>query len=148
MARSQSFTLLELLLVLVLIIGLLAVLISVPNPKVELDEGVTNFHTLLIFIKANAQNTGKPFKLVIKENISVLWNPNPLEQSEFQTFPALNDLVSSVTNLVDIKAKNTDTLWYADGSSDVNKFCISSKNEDDARKVIIKIEETGKIKIK
>lgn len=148
MGRNRSFSLLELLLVIVLIGCLLAALISVPNPKYELDEGVTNFHTLLVFIKANAQSTGKPFKLIINNDVLVLWNPNELQNpSIFQSFPALDGLVSSVNSLVDIKSKNS-IVWYADGSSDSGKFCITSKNVDDARKIVIKIEENGRIRIK
>ena len=147
MANRRAFSLLEILLVLTLILVLLAALISTPNPQAELDNGTINFVTLLHFCKANAANTGKPIKLVINNDISVLWSADPLQNpGVFQTFPALDGLVESVNSLVDIKSKNP-TIWNADGSSNPNKFCISSKNPEDQRKIVVEIKESGKIKI-
>lgn len=149
MGRNRGFSLLEILLVLTLLLVLLAALITTPNQQSELDNGVVNFHTLLVYCRANAANLGKPIKLNISDNkVSVLWSPAPLESpGSFQTFPALDGLVESVNSLINIKSK-TPTVWYADGSSDPAKFRLSSKNEEDTREITIKLEETGKIKIK
>lgn len=116
--RSPGFTLVELLLVtalLVLLLGAVAFNFSTVQRNAELDEGASQFESLLRYARAHAASTGCRVRVVFEEdagdgllvplgNFSVTWEPDPLgHPEEFVPLPETTSLVASILDVISIE---------------------------------------------
>ncbi len=115
---SPGFSLVELLLAVALILVLLgAVVFNFSNlqQNAALDEGATQFESLIRYLRAHASNTGRKVRLSFEEdagggllvplgNLAVAWEPDPLGQpNEFAALPETADFVKSILDVISIE---------------------------------------------
>jgi type II secretory pathway pseudopilin PulG len=110
--------LVELLLVtalLVLLLGAVAFNFSTVQRNAELDEGASQFESLLRYARAHAASTGCRVRVTFEEdagegllvplgNFSVTWEPDPLGRpDEFVPLPETATLVASILDVISIQ---------------------------------------------
>ena len=123
-----GFTLVELLLAVALILALLSAVVfnfSSFQQSAELEEGATQFESLLCYARAHAANTGRKVRLTFEEdagdgllvplgNFAVSWEPDPLGQpDQFRPLAETADYVNSILDVIsieDVRAAGTASV--------------------------------------
>jgi prepilin-type N-terminal cleavage/methylation domain-containing protein len=122
-ARGQrdsgaGFTLVELLLAVALVALLLSAVVfnfAGLQRGASLDEGASQFESLLRFARAHAASSGRQVEIMFEEdvgeglfvplgNLRVLWEPDPVQRPGiFEPLPELQEYVSRLTDLISIE---------------------------------------------
>jgi prepilin-type N-terminal cleavage/methylation domain-containing protein len=115
---SPGFSLVELLLAVALLLILLSAVVfnfSSLQKNAELEEGATQFESLIRYARAHAANTGRKVRLTFEEdagegllvplgNFAVSWEPDPLGQPEqFQPLAETADYVHSILDVISVE---------------------------------------------
>jgi prepilin-type N-terminal cleavage/methylation domain-containing protein len=115
---SPGFSLVELLLAVALLLILLSAIVfnfSSLQQNAELEEGATQFESLIRYARAHASNTGRKVRLTFEEdagdgllvplgNFAVTWEPDPLGQpDQFLLLPETADYVHSILDVISVE---------------------------------------------
>ena len=149
----KAFTLVELLLV-VLLTGLLlsAMVASFGSFRQHssLDNGLTNLHTLTIYSRATAMNTGRKVRIEFPEGspIVVTTERDPINQpDQFTAVVETSGWLESINQSLVVFSRTGSTdaqptaqlICYPDGSVEQSEpLTAQSKDDQDARRIDVK----------
>ncbi len=200
-AAKHGYTLVELLLAVVLVLGLLSAVVfnfSSGNRNAQLDEGATQVEALFRFARAHAASTGKQVRILFPEaesgdnaellaaeapgaTVRVTCELDPIgSPGVFTDVPAAANFVASISDLVSIQQVQSGeaapesfaevaplaseptaepapeeaargafaaVTFYPDGTGDSVELFLTSRSEEDARRVSVRVTGlTGSIR--